>query len=100
MDQVAIVLYVLGLGLSHGLQQPNVRRMIALQDELVAMGPPPAGATPAGRHPRSSGSRRGRPRIVGTLLQLDLVVILMVGGGAHASDPDRPLRRRPRTITT
>ena len=31
----AIVLYVLGLGLSHGLQQPNVRRMIALQDELA-----------------------------------------------------------------
>jgi uncharacterized membrane protein len=62
----AIVLYVIGLGLSHGLQQPNVRRMIALQEELVAMGPPPAGAA-GGAPPPQVGEleQRGqRARIV------------------------------------
>ena len=76
----AIVLYVLGLGLSHGLQQPNVRRMIALQDELVAMGPPPAGATAGAPPPQviELEERGRRARIVGTALQLDLIVILML----------------------
>jgi uncharacterized membrane protein len=76
----SIVLYALGLGLSHGVMQPNVRRMIALQDELVAMGPPPAGAAP-GAPPRQviELEQRGqRARIVGTALQLNLVVILML----------------------
>ena len=36
----AMVLYVLGIGLAHGGAFPNARRMIALQEELVAMGPP------------------------------------------------------------
>jgi len=76
----SIVLYVLGLGLSHGVQQPNVRRMIALQNELVAMGPPPAGAA-EGAPPRQvvELEQRGqRARIVGTVLQLDLFFILML----------------------
>jgi uncharacterized membrane protein len=76
----SIILYALGLGLSHGVMQPNVRRMIALQDELVAMGPPPAGAA-AGAPPRQviELEQRGqRARIVGTVLQLNLAVILML----------------------
>jgi uncharacterized membrane protein len=75
-----IVLYVIGLGLSHGLLRPNVRRMMALQDELVAMGPPPAGAA-GGAPPRQVvelEERGGRVRIVATVLQVNLVVILML----------------------
>ena len=76
----AIVLYVLGLGLSHGLQQPNVRRMIALQDELVRDGPAARRrhrrrAAMAGHRARGRGRRA---RIVGTVLQLNLVLILML----------------------
>jgi hypothetical protein len=54
--------------------------MIALQDELVAMGPPPAGATAGAPPPQviELEERGRRARIVGTLLQLDLVVILML----------------------
>jgi uncharacterized membrane protein len=76
----AIVLYVIGLGLSHGLLRPNVRRMIALQEELVAMGPPPAGAA-GGAPPRpvvELAERGGRVRIAATVLQLNLVVILLL----------------------
>jgi uncharacterized membrane protein len=76
----AIVLYALGIGLTHALLRPNVRRIIALQEELVAMGPPPAGA-PGGQPPSQVVELEERGRrvgIVSTVLQLDLVVILML----------------------
>jgi len=76
----AIVLYVIGIGLTHGLLMPNVRRIIALQEELVAMGPPPAGAA-AGQPPPQVVEIEERGRrvgIVSTVLQLNLVVILML----------------------
>lgn len=76
----AIVLYIIGIGLSHGLLFPNVRRIIGLQEELVAMGPPPAGAT-GGQPPPQVVELQERGRRVGlvsTLLQVDLVVILML----------------------
>ena len=77
----AMVLYVLGIGLAHGGAFPNARRMIALQEELVAMGPPPAGAGASGGPPpqvielEERGRRAG---IVGAVLSLDLVLILML----------------------
>jgi uncharacterized membrane protein len=76
----SIVLYAIGLGLSHGVQQPNVRRMIALQEELVSMGPPPADA-PRGTPPPQVvelAERGRRAGMVGTILQLDLVLILLL----------------------
>jgi uncharacterized membrane protein len=76
----SIVLYVLGVGVSHGLLQPTVRRMIALQEELVAMGPPPTGAA-AGQPPPQVielEERGRRVRIVATALQVNLVLILML----------------------
>ena len=76
----AIVLYIIGIGLSHGLLTPNVKRIIALQEELVAMGVPSA-AAPAGQPPRQVVEIEERGRrvgIVSTVLQLDLVVILML----------------------
>jgi uncharacterized membrane protein len=76
----AIVLYVLGIGLSHGLLMPNVRRIIGLQEELVAMGPPPAGAG-AGQPPPQIIELEERGRRVGAVsavLQVDLVLILML----------------------
>ena len=76
----AMVLYILGIGLSHGLLMPNVRRIIGLQEELVAMGPPPAGA--AGGQPPTQvvelEERGRRVGLVSTVLQLDLVLILML----------------------
>src|SRR5439155_19151357 len=47
---LSIVLYVVAIGLSHGVLQPAVKRMGVLMREMVA-GPPPAGAPPAGGPP-------------------------------------------------
>jgi uncharacterized membrane protein len=77
----AIVLYVVGIGLAHGVALPNARRMINLQEQLVAMGPPPAGAGASGGPPpqvielEERGRRAG---VVGAALSLDLVLILML----------------------
>ena len=42
----SIILYVIGIGISHAVMRPTAKRMIALQQELVAAGPPPADAPP------------------------------------------------------
>lgn len=76
----SIVLYTLGVGLSHGLLTPSVRRIVALQEELVAMGPPPTGAAAAQPAPQviELEERGRRVRLVSTVLQLNLVLILML----------------------
>ncbi len=41
----SIVMYVIALGVAHGVLIPNGKRMIELQREMAA-GPPPAGGPP------------------------------------------------------
>ncbi len=41
---LSILIYIIALGVSHGLQQPNAERMVALAEELTNAGPPPEGA--------------------------------------------------------
>jgi uncharacterized membrane protein len=74
---LSFLLYLAGLGLSHGALRPNLRRMHALMRELVTSTPPP-GATAGGRPPQVDElERRGRTvGIVSTLLNLDLVILL------------------------
>lgn len=74
----SMVLYVVGVGLSHGVLRPNVRRMQALVGEIVEAGPPPAGAT--GPPPQVAElEQRGRTvGIVGATLDVLLVVILVL----------------------
>jgi uncharacterized membrane protein len=43
---LSIVLYVVALGISHGVVKPTAKKMIALQQEMVSAGPPPADAPP------------------------------------------------------
>lgn len=82
---LSVVLYVLGIATSHGLLQPNVRRMVALTTELVAMGPPPTQPPPAGTTPPSPPPqvmeierRSQRVRLADIVLKVDLVVILLL----------------------
>jgi hypothetical protein len=42
---LAIVLFVATMGVATGVQLKNQKRMVALANELVAAGPPPAGAS-------------------------------------------------------
>ena len=72
----SFLLYIIGLGLSHGVLRPNVKKMHVLMRELVA-GPPATGA--AGGRPPQVDEIEQRARTVGTtsaVLNLLLVVIL------------------------
>ena len=75
---LAMLLYAIGIALSHGALFPTVRRMKALMAELVAMGPPPAGSPTGGPPPQSVEieSLGKRLAIVDPTLQVILVVIL------------------------
>ena len=62
---LSMALYVVGIGVSHGVLLPAVKRMGVLMRELVDAGPPPAGAAPSGPPPQvveleGLGQRVGR----------------------------------------
>jgi hypothetical protein len=76
---LSIVLYLVAIGLSHGVLQPTVKRMGELMRELVTAGPPPAGAPP-GPPPQAVemqalGQKLG---VVGPTLDLFMIVILFL----------------------
>lgn len=77
---LALVLYVIALGIVHGIHLPNLRRMRALMGELAAMGPPPAGTQSAGPPPQVAEiERRGQTaNMLGMLLSLFVVAILVL----------------------
>jgi uncharacterized membrane protein len=77
---LSMLLYIAALGLSHGGLRPRVRKLIALQRELVSMGPPPAGATPSGPPPQvveleETGRQVG---MISMFLHLALVLVLVM----------------------
>jgi uncharacterized membrane protein len=76
---ISIVLYIVGLGISHGVMMPSEKKMNALAAELVAAGPPPAGA--AGGPPPQAVEMEALEKklaIGGTVLNLLLVVIVVL----------------------
>lgn len=77
---LSMLLYIVGIGLSHGLLNPAIKNMIALQDELVSVGPPPAGAT-AGGPPPQVGQLEDlgkRVALVSTILNLIVIVVIFL----------------------
>jgi hypothetical protein len=71
---LAIIVYGVALGLSHGLLQPKVKRMVELQREVVA-GPPPQGPPPQATEMAALGKQIAP---VSMVLDLALVVILVL----------------------
>ena len=73
---LAFVLFVIGIGVSHGVMIPAVNKMEAAAEELNAMGPPPAGA--AGPPPQVAVMEELGKRLAigGTFLDILLVVIV------------------------
>ncbi len=71
-------IYVLAMGLSHGLMLPTVTRMTALMQELTEAGPPPPQGATGGPPPQAVElEQRGRTvAAVGAALNLLLVAIL------------------------
>jgi len=70
---LSMLLYVVGVGLSHGIQQPGVRRMIDLMEEMETAGPPAAGPPPQAAEMQEIGKRLG---VTGAALNILLIVIL------------------------
>ena len=77
---LALVIYLGALGFVHGVHLPNLKRMRALMAELIAMGPPPAGAAPSGPPPQvvELEARGQRAGINGMILNLAMVSILFL----------------------
>ena len=75
---LAMGLYIIGIGVSHGVLFPNAKRMHDLAAELVAAGPPPADA-PLGPPPPQVEEMARREKTLGaasTFLHVLLVVII------------------------
>ena len=75
---LSLLLYFVGIGISHGVLQPNVKRMISLMEQLAHMGPPPAGTGAGGPPPQVAEieERGKRVGLASTALHLILVIIL------------------------
>ena len=72
---LSVVLYIVGLGLSHGIMMPGAKRLKALLQEMLS-GPPPAGGPPPQvAEMQTIGQRMGT---VGPILDLILVVIIFL----------------------
>jgi uncharacterized membrane protein len=76
---LAIVIYVLAMGLSQGVMRPRVERMVALQRELVAGGPPPADAPPGPPPQVAEMEKIGKQMgVIGLVLNLALIAVLVL----------------------
>ncbi len=74
---LAMALYIVGIGVSHGIVLPNARKMKSLAAELVAAGPPPADAPPGPPPQVAEMERRGKTLGASSaFLHLLLVVII------------------------
>ena len=72
---LSIVLYIVGIGLSHGVLLPTVKRMGVLMHEMVAGPPPVGGPPPQAVEMEALGKKLG---VVGPVLNLLLVAILFL----------------------
>jgi hypothetical protein len=70
---LALVLYVIAIGLSHSLLLPSVKRIGVLMREMVAAGPPAGGPPPQAAEVAVLGKRAAA---VGATLDVMLIVIL------------------------
>jgi uncharacterized membrane protein len=72
----AMLLYIIGIAISHAVMIPGTKKIIRLQNELASAGAPPAGASgppPQVAEIEATGKRLG---IFGPILNVLLIVIL------------------------
>jgi uncharacterized membrane protein len=72
---LSVLLYVVGIGLSHGVLMPTVKRMGVLMREMLAAPPPAGGPPPQATEMEGLGKKLG---VVGPALNLLLVVVLIL----------------------
>lgn len=71
---VAMTLYIIAIAISHGLHQPNLKAMLALQEQMAASGPPTGGPPPQLAELQERGKKAG---MYGGILHLLFVLILL-----------------------
>jgi len=80
---LSILLYVIAMGIAHGVVMPTAKKMQGLMRELNEMGPPPAGGPGAGGPPpqvaqlEALGKRIGAGGAALNLLTVALVVLMV-----------------------
>jgi hypothetical protein len=76
----AMAIYLVALGVSHGVMFPTLKKMRANLAELVAMGPPPEGAMASGPPPQVAvvEALGKRVAIAGIYLNLSVVAVLFL----------------------
>jgi hypothetical protein len=76
----SMLLYFVGLGLSHGALRPAVKKMLGLQEELAAGGGPPPGAAAGGPPPQVAEMEQlgKRVALVSGILNVLIVVMLVL----------------------
>ena len=72
---LAIVVYVIAIGLSHGVLMPAVKRMGVLMHEMRDGPPPVGGPPPQAAEMASIGQKLG---VVGPILDLAMIVVLFL----------------------
>jgi hypothetical protein len=72
---LSIVIYILAIGLSHGVLMPAVKRMGVLMHELAAGPPPVGGPPPQAAEMASIGQKLG---VVGPILDLAMIAVLFL----------------------
>jgi uncharacterized membrane protein len=72
---LSLVLYVVALGISHGVLMPTEKKIHALMREMVAAGPPSGGPPPQAAQLQELGKRAGA---AGGTLNLIVVVIVFL----------------------
>jgi uncharacterized membrane protein len=72
---ISMLLYIVGIGLSHGLLRPSVRRMNALTAQLAAGGPSLAAA---GAPPEVAEVEALEKRIAAVGMALNLLVVVII----------------------
>lgn len=81
---LSIALFLISIGISHGLHRPNLRRMLVLSGELAEMGPPPdldPTNMPAAAMPPQAVEleRRGKKAaLYGGILNLIVLIVLVL----------------------
>jgi hypothetical protein len=75
---LSMLLYICGIGLSHGGLLPRVRRLLALQRELVSMGPPPAGVAPSGPPPQVAEMEATGKQVAAIGATLNVIVVAVL----------------------
>lgn len=71
-------LFVVAVGLSHGLLQPTVRRMRGLMAELVDAGPPPPQGATAGPPPQALELEQRGKTVAAAGAALNLIVVAIL----------------------